>query len=154
MCKMIDQYTDKIKGQFSFFDRMIINGYFRLLLFEQTRIGYLYSMGIPLRDFTEYFKDVSDRLLKQIEDIAGELGRPVVYLPSSKDKKEDIAKGFLLSDTVDEGLICVLKALESCRTAKGFGREEKHFLKSSHTKCLHYYLYYLDKEFGFMFVKI
>ena len=92
MCKMIDQYADKIKGQFSFFDRMIINGYFRPLLSEQTRIGYLYSMGIPLRDFTEYFKDVTDRLLKQIEDIAGELGRPVVYLPSAKDRKEDIAK--------------------------------------------------------------
>ena len=84
MCKMIDQYADKIKGQFSFFDRMIINGYFRPLLSEQTRIGYLYSMGIPLRDFTEYFKDVTDRLLKQIEDSAGELGRPVVYLPSAK----------------------------------------------------------------------
>lgn len=43
MCKMVDQYADKIKGQFSFFDRMIINGYFRPLLSEQTRIGYLYS---------------------------------------------------------------------------------------------------------------
>lgn len=154
MCKMIDQYADKIKGQFSFFDRMIINGYFRPLLSEQTRIGYLYSMGIPLRDFTEYFKDVTDRLLKQIEDSAGELGRPVVYLPSAKDRKEDIAKGFLLSDPVDEGLICVLKTLESCRTAKVVGREGKHFLRSSYTKCLHYYLYYLDREFGFMFVKI
>lgn len=154
MCKMIDQYADKIKGQFSFFDRMIINGYFRPLLSEQTRIGYLYSMGIPLRDFTEYFKGVTDRLIKQIEDSAGELGRPVVYIPSAKDRKEDIAKGFLLSDPVNEGLICVLKALESCRTAKVVGKEGKHFLKSSSTKCLHYYLYYLDKEFGFMFVKI
>ena len=154
MCKMIDQYADKIKGQFSFFDRMIINGYFRPLLSEQTRIGYLYSMGIPLRDFTEYFKDVTDRLLKQIEDSAGELGRPVVYLPSAKDRKEDIAKGFLLSDPVDEGLICVLKTLESCRTAKVVGREGRHFLRSSYTKCLHYYLYYLGREFGFMFVKI
>ena len=26
MCKMINQYADKIKGQFAFFDRMIING--------------------------------------------------------------------------------------------------------------------------------
>ena len=26
MCKMLDQYADKIKGSFSFFDRMIING--------------------------------------------------------------------------------------------------------------------------------
>ncbi len=26
MCKIINQYAGKIKGQFSFFDRMIING--------------------------------------------------------------------------------------------------------------------------------
>ena len=85
MCKMIDQYADKIKGQFSFFDRMIIKGYFRPLLSEQSRIGFLYSMGFPLRDFTEYFKDVTASLVKQIEDGAEELGRPVVYLPSTKE---------------------------------------------------------------------
>lgn len=154
MCKMINQYADKIKGQFAFFDRMIINGYFRPLLSEQTRIGYLYSMGIPLRDFTQYFKNVTDRMTERIEANANELSRPVVYLPSAKDKKENIAKNFLISDPVDNGLICVLKTLEACRTAKVVGQEGKHFLKSSFTKCLHYYLYYLDKEFGFMFVKI
>ncbi len=155
MCKMIDQYTDKIKGKFSFFDRMIINGYFRPLISEKTRIGCLYSMGIPLRDFTEYFRNVTDRLARQIESSAEELGRPVVYLPSARDRKENIAKDFLVSGPVDEGLICVLKTLESCRTAKVVGGGNRnHFLKSSSTKCLHYYLYYLDKEFGFMFVKI
>ena len=154
MCKMINQFADKIKGTFSFFDRMIINGYFRPLLSEQTRIGYLYSMGIPLRDFTGYFKAVTNQLTRQIEDSAEELGRPVIYLPSAKDKKEDIAKSVLLSNPPDDGLICVLKTLEACRTAKVVGKDGKQFLKSSSTKCLHYYLYYLDKEFGFMFVKI
>jgi len=152
---MINQFADKIKGQFAFFDRIIINGYFRPLLSEQSRIGYLYSRGIPLRDFTDYFKNVTDRLIRQIESSAEELGRPVVYLPSAKGRKEHIAKGFLLFDPVDSGLICVLKTLESCRTAKVVGGGEKnHFLKSSCTKCLHYYLYYLDEEFGFMLVKI
>ncbi len=56
MCKMIDQYADKIKGRFSFFDRMIINGYFRPPISEQTRTGCLYSMGIPMRDFTLIFQ--------------------------------------------------------------------------------------------------
>lgn len=151
MCKMINQFANKIKGQFSFFDRMIINGYFRPLLSKKTRIGSLYSMGIPFRDFTEYFKDVTSRLIAQIENSTEELGRPIVYLPSSKDMKEDIAKNFLLSEPVDEGLICVLKTLESCKTAKVVGKEGNHFLKSSSTKCL---LYYLDPELGFMFVKI
>jgi len=151
---MIGQFADKIKGQFSFFDRIIINGYFRPLLSEQSRIGCLYSMGIPLRDFTDYFKIVTDRLIRQIESSAEEPGCPVVYLPSAKDRKENIAKGFLLSDPVGSGLICVLKTLVSCRTAKVVGGEKNHFLKSSRTKCLHYYLCYMDEEFGFMFVKI
>ncbi len=112
-------------------------------------------MGIPLRDFTEYFRDITDRLMKQIESSAEELGRPVVYLPSAKERKENIAKDFLLSDPVGEDPICALKILEPCRTAKVVGGGKgKHFLKSSSTRCLHYYLYYLDKEYGFMFVKI
>jgi len=152
---MIDQFANKIKGQFAFFDRIIINGYFRPLLSKQSRIGCLYSMGIPLRDFTDYFKNVTDRLIRQIESSAEELRHPVVYLPSTKDRKENIAKDFLFSDPVGSGLICVLKTLESCRTAKVVGGGKKNlFLKSSCTKCLHYYLCYLDEEFGFMFVKI
>lgn len=154
MCKMIKQYVDKNKGEFAFFDRMIINGYFRLLLSEQSRIGCLYSMSIPLRDFTEYFKNITSLLVDQIETMTAKLQHSVVYLPFTKDKKEDIAKAFLLSDPADEGMICVLKTLEACKTAKVVGRDGKQFFKSSQTKCLHCYLYYLDKEFGFMFVKI
>lgn len=99
MCKMIDQYADKIKGQFSFFDRMIINGYFRPLMAEQSRIGCLFSMGIPLREFTDYFKNVTEQLISNIENSAAELGRPIVYLSSAKDRKEDIAKILGIRDT-------------------------------------------------------
>ena len=54
-----------------------------------------------------------------------------------------------------DGLICVLKTLEACKTAKVCGSDDGMLrLKSCSTKCLHYYLYYLDKDFGFMFVKI
>ncbi len=92
----------------------------------------LFSMGIPLRDFTEYFKSITGQLTANIESSAGELGRPIVYLVSGRDKKENIAKDFLLSDSVDEGLICVLKTLESCRTARVVGGGSgKYFLNSA-----------------------
>ncbi len=68
MCKILDQYADKIKGTFSFFDRMI-NGYFRPFLSGQMRGWALYQLGVLNKDF--------------------------------------------LSDPVDDGLVCVLKALES-----------------------------------------
>ena len=155
MCKMLDQYAEKIKGSFSFFDRMIINGYFRPFLSEQMRSGALYQLGVLYKDFKSYFMDVTKSLTTHIENSANELGRPIKYLSSSNIRKEDVAKGFLQSDPVDDGLICVLKTLESCKTAKVYGSDSgKLVVKSVYTKCLHYYLYYLDKEYGFMFVKI
>lgn len=155
MCKILEQYADKIKGCFSFFDRIIINGYIKPLMNEHSRIGALYQLGILYKDFKAYFTSVTESITKQVENCASELGRPVVYLPSAKERKEDIAKRILAESTVDSGLICVLKTLESCKTAKVYGSDDgKLVVKSSQTKCLHYYLYYLDKVYGFMFVKI
>lgn len=54
---------------------------------------------------------------------------------------------------MDELLICVLKTLKTYRTAQIIDKERKQFRKSSQTKFLHYYFYYLDKEFGFMLIK-
>ena len=155
MYKMLEQYSDKIKGTFSFFDRMIINGYLMPLMNEHSRAGSLYQLGVPYKDFKSYFSAVTEAMKSRIEDRASELGRPVEYLSSAKTRKEDIAKSILKESPVEDGLICVLKTLESCKTAKVYGSDEgKLVVKSSYTKCLHYYLYYLDREFGFMFVKI
>lgn len=83
------------------------------------------------------------------------MGRPVKYLTSPSIKKEDEAKAFLQSDPAREGLICVLKTLEACRTAKVYGSDNgKLVVKTVNNKCLHYCLCYLDREYGFMFVKI
>ena len=46
MCKMLEQYSDKIKGTFSFFDRMIINGYLSPLMNEHYRASSLYQLGV------------------------------------------------------------------------------------------------------------
>ena len=155
MCKMLEQFADKIKGTFSFFDRIIINGYLWPLMNEHSRSRALYQLSVLYKDFKTYFMSVTDSIKEQIENSASELGRPVIYLASSKDRKEDIARRILEESPVDHGLICVLKTQEPCKTAKVFGSDEgKLVVKTHNTKCLHYYLYYLDKVYGFMFVKI
>ncbi len=155
MCKMIEQYSDKIKGTFFFFDRMIINGYLPPLMNEHSRSGALYQLGVLYKNFKSYFMNVTDSIKNRIESNAAVLGRPVEYLSSAKERKEDIAKRILKESPIDDGLICVLKTLESCKTAKVYGSDDGRLaVKSCYTKCLHYYLYYLDKVYGFMFVKI
>ena len=155
MCKILEQYSDKIKGVFAFFDRVIINGYIRPLMNEHSRSGALYSLGILYKDYKSYFSGVTQSIITCIEDNALKLDRPVIYLPSAKDRKEDIAKKIMAESPVKNGLICVLKSLESCKTAKVYGSDNgKLVVKSCFTKCLHYYLYYLDQVYGFMFIKI
>lgn len=155
MCKILDQYADKIKGSFSFFDRMIINGYLPPLMNEHSRAGALYQLGVLYKDYKSYFMNVTNSIISCIENNASKLGRPIQYLASSKERKENIARRVLSESPIDDGLICVLKTLESCKTAKVYGSDSgKLVVKSCYTKCLHYYLYYLDKVYGFMFVKI
>ena len=106
MCKMLDQYTDKIKGIFSFFDRMIINGYILPLTSEHSRSGALYQLGVLYKDFKTYFMNVTESIKSHIEDSASELGRPVIYLSSTKQRKEDVARDFLIKSPVEDGLVC------------------------------------------------
>ena len=91
MCKMLDQFSDKIKGSFSFFDRMIINGYINPLMNEHSRVGALYQLGVLYKNYKNYFSDVTESIKNQIENSANELGCPVIYLQSPKKRKEDIA---------------------------------------------------------------
>ena len=88
MNKMLDQYADKIKGSFSFFDRMILNGY--ILPFISTNIcnTSLYKLEVLHKDFKEYFKNITELIKTNIEKKANELGRPVKFLQSPQTDKE------------------------------------------------------------------
>lgn len=155
MAKMIEQFAEEIKGVFGYFDRMMLKGYIQPFLSEKTRIRALYALGVLYKDFTSYFTNVTDTIKKNIEEMAKRLGRPVDYLRTAGIRKEEWAKAIQEKDGIRRGLICVLKTLETCKTAKVCGSDEgKLVLKTANTKCLHYYLYFQDKEYGFMFMKI
>ena len=56
MCKMLEQqYGNKIKGQLSFLDRMIINGYLQPIINKHSQSGVLYYLGVLYKNFKEYF---------------------------------------------------------------------------------------------------
>ena len=129
MGKMLEQYSDKIKGTFSFFDRMIINGYLTPLMNEHSRAGALYQLGILYKDYKTYFMSVTESIKSRIENSAAEPGRPVKYISTAKIRKEDTAKSILQESPVDDGLICVLKTLKSCKTAKGSSGRKPAFYR-------------------------
>lgn len=155
MATITEQFDEEIKGIFSFFDRININAYLFPLIIEQTRAGVLSQMGILMKDFKNVFKAETKALKEHLEAMAKANNREIIYLSATTKKKEDIAKAELKKRPIESGLICILKTQELCKTAKVVGSDEGLLkIKTVNTKCLHYYLYFQDKEYGFMFVKI
>ena len=69
MCKILEQYNDKIKGTFSFFDRIIINGYINPLMNEYSRANALYQLGILYKNYKDYFSNVTDSIKKGLKKV-------------------------------------------------------------------------------------
>ena len=72
-----------------------------------------------------------------------------------KYQKEENARKILLENPVEQGLICILSVVEGCQTLQPVKNSSGLLeLRSVTRKCKYYYFYYLDKEFGFMHVKL
>lgn len=153
---IIDKFSDKIKGVLSGFDRIIIKGHFLKLFSESGKMFFLWKENVLLKDFASYAENIAKTIKGHVENMANALSRPLIYLNSSKLSKEGTAKSILKDAPVEEGLICILSSLEmnnSLEIRKN-AKTNKLELRNSKRKCLHYYFYFLDKEFGFIHVKL
>ena len=155
MNTILKQYGDKINGTFSFFDRMIIKGHIFQLFSLSGRKFFLSSLDVLLKDFPSYAAQVTSQIVSHVENMAASQKRPLVYLTSSKLPKEQRALELLKDSPVPEGLVCILSVVESCQTFQPVRQDNGLLeLRSVTRKCKYYYFYYLDKNFGFMHVKL
>ena len=155
MNTILEQYKDKINGTFSFFDRMIIKGHIFQLFSLSGRKFFLSSLDVLLKDFSSYANQVTSQIVSHTEEMAVSLNRPLIYLTSAKIPKEKTALDVLSANPVSDGLICILSVVESCQTFQPVKQENGLLqLRSVTRKCKYYYFYFLDKNFGFMHVKL
>jgi hypothetical protein len=154
--KIIDRFNDKINGIFSAFDRMIIKGHIRNFFSRSGKAYFLSQENVLLKDFGSYAEKITCEIKLNAENIAAKTGRPLVYLKSSKTSKEKTALAILSKNPVKEGLICILSTVEMCKSVEIRKNRETQKLEliNGVRKCLYYYFYYLDREFGFMHVKL
>jgi len=56
-------------------------------------------------------------------------GRPLQYLSSSKESKEELARAIAERDGITEGLVCIFSVLESCMSFDVRGNRQTHKLE-------------------------
>jgi len=156
MKRFLERHRDRVTGTLSGFDRMLFRGSLRSITHVSGLEIFLYSHHVLMKDFRNYVLKLSERLVEHAKELAQKADRPYVYLPSSKESKEELALQIVERDNVKQGLVCVFTCVEPCQSFDLHkDRTTKHLqLISKERKCLHLYFYYLDREFGLMHVRL
>ena len=156
MLQFIQKYRDKTNFILSGFDRVVFRGLLRNIVHPDGMKRHLSRCNVPRREFGAHVKKTTERLKSASLAEAERLERPVIYLPSSKTRKEKVAKEVLADNPVDSGLVCVIKCVEPCMTYEMYRNKEAKKLELVYRprKCTHLYHYYNDPDFGLMHARI
>lgn len=156
MNQFIAKHAEKIHGVISGFDRLVFRGTLRVLCYVDGMMQYLRTGGVLLKDFGAHVHQVSRRLKEASLAAATEQGRTVDYLQSSRTSKEQWARWIAEEQRIDNGLICVLKCVEPCRTFEVYRNADRQRLElvPRQRKRLHLYHFWIHPVFGFMSARI
>jgi hypothetical protein len=154
-------HQDVITGTLETFDRIIFKGHLLDFYPENGMAIFLSRQKILLKDFGSYVEKTSEELKAHIQKLADDAKRPYLYLEKNLTakngrSKEDYARELACQDGVTDGLICVFAVVEPCQAfgVKGNPKSHKLEVRRQFRKCLHFYLYYLDAEFGLMHIRL
>jgi hypothetical protein len=119
-------------------------------------MGYLSRTDTLLKDFPALAETQTKALREHLEKLAGQSGVPIEYLNSSSIDKDALAKKALSKDPKKTGLIAAFSALEISPsfTVRSNGQSKRLEVRTEKRQHLHYYFYYMDEEFGWMYARI
>jgi hypothetical protein len=149
-------HREKIAGELSCLDRVIITGTLPKVCHFQGMTSYLYSKGIRIFDYPKFAEPFKEELRSNAEQLAKTNGVEIEFVSKSHIRKEDLVKKVLDKRGTHIGLVHILSAMEACSSYKAWHDKQsgKTFLKGAQSKCLHYYFYFIDEYLGFGYIRV
>jgi hypothetical protein len=156
MQSFMQRHQDKIKGWLSGLDRIRFRGTLRSIAHPWGLKHFLMATGVYLKDFKDYALSLSRQVLQATNRLAQEAQRPLLYLPASTTSKEEEARAVAQRDGITRGLIAIFSTVELCWSFSVNHNPSTRFLelRAGKRKCLHYYHYYLDPDFGLVHARV
>ena len=156
MERFLAQHGADVTGVIAGYDRLRLRGSLRHLYQPSFMFRYLCSAGVRLKDFAEFASGLTNRVCAASAAFAARCGRPLRYLESCLERKEDLARRLAQRDHIKEGLIGVFSILEPCLTYSVRHDAAAHelYLHLGQGRCLHHYFYFQHPEFGLMHLRL
>lgn len=154
---LTERNSDKISGVISCFDRVVIQGTLPDWCYDQGMTTFLHTRQIKIFDFPDMANALRLELRENAERIAKENNLEIEFIRKVKGfRKEARIKSILQSRGTETGLVHIFSAMETCTCYKPNHNKNtgKTSLVYAAGKCLHYYFYFIDKEFGLCYLRV
>lgn len=156
MKSFLNTFAGLVLGILNGFDRLIFRGHLSKLSYRQGMEIFLCANRVLYKDFKKHSKAQTERLIQASFAEAKRLERPIEYLTSSKESKEERALALAAKQRIQEGLICIFKSVETCRTFFLHRNRQTKMLEIQPKagKCSFLYRYAFHPVFGFMSARV
>ena len=157
MNPFVERHQEQIAGVLTCLDRVIITGTLPEICHAEALARYLSQRDIRLFDYPSWAEPFRHRLRAHAEQVAEEAGLEIEFIRRHDSfRKEARIKEILAQRGELPGLVHIFSAMEACPSFKPWHDKATHrtSLKPSQGKCLHYYFYFIDEQFGLCFVRV
>jgi hypothetical protein len=110
--RFLAEHGADVTGVIEGYDRLRLRGSLRHLYQPSFMFRYLCSAGVRLKDFATFVSGLTNRVCAASAAFAARYGRPLRYLESCVERKEDLARRLMERDRIKEGLVGVFSILE------------------------------------------
>jgi hypothetical protein len=153
---LVGRYAAEIKGVIECFDRVVLFGTYKAIGWTGAMAQHLHGRGIS---FMEFNKSYANELRLEVADHVRTLARTdgiEIRQVNYGERKEAIVEEILATRGRHEGVVCILGAMERCRCFKVGKNQKTGFLQLqwSPGKCQHFYVYFIDAEFGLCHLRL
>jgi len=154
--EIIAKYGSQIAGVLNGFDRLVFRGTLRKLSYVRGMSSYLWAEQVLLKNFGQHVQGISERIRQAAVGCMEKHERPVRYLQSSAENKEEIARAIAAQDQISQGPVCALTCVESCQTFDIYRNRQtqKLDLVQRVRKCLFVYQYWQHPVLGWINARI
>jgi len=151
-----ERHAQDIKGVIECFDRVVLFGTYKAIGWTGAMEQHLRGRGTT---FLEFNKSYANELRLEVAEHVRTLARAEdieIRQVNAGERKEALVEEILAVRGRREGVVCILGAIERCRCFKVGKNQKTGFLQLqwSPGKCQHFYVYFIDGEFGLCHLRI
>ena len=152
-----ERHAHKIAGTLSCFDRILVQGTLPDICHPGAITGFFYRHRMKIFDYTAWASPYRDRIRAHIEALAEAEGLEIEFVrKTGAMRKGDHVQEIVRKRGEHPGLVHILSAMESCTSFRFWHNKEngKTYFTSGTGRCLHYYIYFIDPEYGLCHLRV